>query len=75
MQQMGYGIGLIKKALITVKNESIPAALDIMEQLMAEEKTKTKEKKSAWNCPACTFFNKSSNDTCEICGEIYVFVD
>jgi hypothetical protein len=36
MQQMGYGIGLIKKALITVKNESIPAALDIMEQLVAE---------------------------------------
>jgi len=36
MQQMGYGIGLIKKALIKVKNESIPAALDVIEGLMAE---------------------------------------
>lgn len=36
MQQMGYGLGLIKKALIAVKNESIPAALDVMDQLMAE---------------------------------------
>jgi hypothetical protein len=30
MQQMGYGIGLIKKALVTVKNESVPAALDVI---------------------------------------------
>ena len=58
MQQMGYGIGMIKKALIAVKNESIPAALDVMDQLMTEEKKKIKEKKTNWSCTTCTYFNK-----------------
>lgn len=55
---MGYGIGMIKKALIAVKNESIPAALDVMDQLMTEEKKKIKEKKTNWSCTACTYLNK-----------------
>ena len=55
---MGYGIGMIKKALIAVKNESIPAALDVMDQLMTEEKKKIKEKKTNWSCTTCTYFNK-----------------
>jgi hypothetical protein len=28
MLSMGYGISMIKKALVSVKNESIPAAID-----------------------------------------------
>ena len=33
---MGYGPSIAKKALITVKNESIIAALDAIEQIQKE---------------------------------------
>lgn len=33
---MGYKLTLIKQALINVKNESVPAALDEIEKLKAE---------------------------------------
>jgi hypothetical protein len=33
MQQMGYGVNIIKKALIAVKNESVPAAIDMIDQI------------------------------------------
>ena len=34
MIAMGYGTNLIKKALVAVKNESVPAALDMIDQIM-----------------------------------------
>ena len=40
MIAMGYGVNIAKKALLAVKNESVPAALDVMEQIMTEEKKK-----------------------------------
>ena len=33
MVQMGYGLTVVKKALIAVKNDSVPAALDALEQI------------------------------------------
>lgn len=33
MVQMGYGLSIIKKALIAVKNESVPTAIDMIEQI------------------------------------------
>jgi hypothetical protein len=30
MIQMGYGVSVVKKALISVKNDSVPAALDAL---------------------------------------------
>lgn len=73
---MGYGINIVKKALLAVKNESVPAAIDMIEQIMAEEKKKKAEVKSnPWSCPACTYFNKGEVDTCEICGYLNEFVD
>jgi uncharacterized UBP type Zn finger protein len=33
MQQMGYGVNIIKKALMAVKNESVPAAIDMIDQI------------------------------------------
>lgn len=71
MQQMGYGITMIKKALIAVKNESVPAAIDMIDQLTAEEKKKNKvEQRFEWSCNTCTFINKPESDTCEMCGEL-----
>lgn len=40
MMQMGYGINISKKALVAVKNESIPAAIDMIDQITSEEKKK-----------------------------------
>jgi len=64
MIQMGYGINIVKKALLAVKNDSVPAAVDMIENLIAEEKKKKKEKKNSWSCPVCTFLNKAEMDTC-----------
>ena len=75
MGQMGYGTNLIKKALLAVKNQSVPSALDMIEKMVAEEKKKKTEKRSTWNCPVCTFLNRADLDTCEMCGELYQFVD
>ncbi len=36
MIQMGYGQNISKKALIAVKNESIPAAIDMIDQITNE---------------------------------------
>jgi hypothetical protein len=36
MQQMGYGINIIKKALMAVKNSSVPEAIDMIDQLTTE---------------------------------------
>lgn len=33
MIQMGYNLSIIKKALIAVKNESVPTAIDMIEQI------------------------------------------
>ena len=30
MIQMGYGINIVKKALLAVKNDSVPAAVDMI---------------------------------------------
>lgn len=69
MVNMGYGLSLVKKALLAVKNESVPSALDMIEQILTEEKKKKAEiKRKSWSCPVCTFFNKPENDTCEMCG-------
>jgi uncharacterized UBP type Zn finger protein len=43
---MGYGLNIVKKALIKVKNESIPVALDEIEKITAEEKAKFAAKKA-----------------------------
>lgn len=76
MVNMGYGVNIVKKALLAVKNESVPAAIDMIDQIMAEEKKKKSEVKSTpWSCPACTFFNKAEVDTCEMCGYLNEFVD
>ena len=75
MVQMGYGLSLVKKALIAVKNDSVPAALDMVEQIAAEDKKKKVEKRSNWNCQVCTFLNRSEVDTCEMCGEMFDFAD
>jgi hypothetical protein len=40
MVAMGYALSLVKKALIVVKNESVAAAIDMIDQIMAEEKKK-----------------------------------
>ena len=64
MIQMGYGLNLVKKALIAVKNESVPAAVDIIENIIAEEKKKKAKSRTAWGCPVCTFLNKADIDTC-----------
>ena len=68
MVQMGYGLSVVKKALIAVKNDSVPAALDALEQIVTEEKKKKTEKRSSWNCSVCTFLNRPDIDTCEMCG-------
>ena len=75
MLQMGYGINLIKKALLAVKNESVPAAVDMIENLIAEEKKKKTAKKTSWSCNVCTYLNKADVDTCEMCNSVYEFVD
>lgn len=43
---MGYGLNIVKKALIKVKNESVPVALDEIEKITAEEKAKFAAKKA-----------------------------
>lgn len=73
MVQMGYGLSVVKKALIAVKNDSVPAALDVLEQIKEEDKKKKKAKRSNWNCSVCTFLNRSDIDTCEMCGEMFDF--
>ena len=73
MVQMGYGLSVVKKALIAVKNDSVPAALDVLEQIKEEDKKKKKAKRSNWNCAVCTFLNRSDIDTCEMCGEMFDF--
>jgi rubrerythrin len=77
MVSMGYGLTVVKKALLAVKNESIPAAIDMIDQILTEEKKKKKVEiiRKAWSCPVCTFFNKSENETCEMCGELNDVVD
>ena len=40
MVAMGYALSLVKKALIVVKNESVAAAIDMIDQIMTEEKKK-----------------------------------
>jgi hypothetical protein len=45
MLQMGYGIHIIKKALVAAKNESVPAAIDMIDQIMSEEKKKKPEQR------------------------------
>ena len=64
MVQMGYGLSIVKKALIAVKNDSVPAALDALEQIKEEEKKKKVAKRSSWGCPVCTFMNRAEIDTC-----------
>ena len=72
---MGYGLTVVKKALIAVKNDSVPAALDALEQIKQEEKKKKVAKRSNWNCPVCTFLNRSDIDTCEMCGQMFDFAE
>jgi hypothetical protein len=45
LMAMGYGLNIVKKALIKVKNESVPIALDEIEKITAEEKAKFAAKK------------------------------
>lgn len=40
MVVMGYALSLVKKALIAVKNESVAAAIDMIDQIITEEKKK-----------------------------------
>lgn len=37
---MGYALSIVKKALIAVKNESVAAAIDMIDQITTEEKKK-----------------------------------
>jgi hypothetical protein len=38
---------------------------------MTEEKKNKIEKRGNWNCPMCTFVNRSEIDICEMCGEMF----
>ena len=73
---MGFPQELCKKALIAVKNESIQAVLDCIDQIKQEEDEKRKTKltikklrlKEGWTCSTCTFYNPcSSSDVCDVC--------
>lgn len=65
MVAMGYALSIVKKALIAVKNESVAAAIDMIDQITTEEKKKKVVAVAReWTCPACTFYNKADADCC-----------
>jgi uncharacterized UBP type Zn finger protein len=65
MVAMGYALSIVKKALIAVKNESVAAAIDMIDQIMTEEKKKKQVIAAReWSCPACTYYNKADNESC-----------
>lgn len=72
---MGFPSALCLKALLMTENESVQAAIDMIEELKAEEeKTNKKAKeenklkiKAEWQCRFCTLRNFAPHEVCEIC--------
>lgn len=75
---MGFPLEACKKGLIKVKNESVPAAVDvIMEMQELESKVHPKEKGGSsseglqvlsYECTVCTYVNADGKAVCELCG-------
>ena len=70
---MGFGLETAKKGLIKVKNESVSAAIDAIEEITKLEKDKEpklpvkKMKIISWQCPTCTYINAEGKEICEMC--------
>lgn len=74
---MGFALEFAKKALIKVKNESVAAALDAIEDIQTKAKeviiaketavSAKKQKILSWICQLCTYINPEGKATCEMC--------